>query len=156
VGGVGLSVIPGNEEAEQGRVTDDDRGAPAQLRQDASDSHWAVRNLAVGPISIDFDLFVATANGHVLRLTRLEFDILVHLVRNQNRVVSQKELMQEVVRGTFDAESSLIRVHVAHLRRKLGALASTIETVRGRGIRFAHDTVQDPIRPALSEKLAKP
>jgi DNA-binding response OmpR family regulator len=89
-----------------------------------------------GAICMDFERFAAHANGRVLTLTRLEFDLLAYLMRHAHRVVSQEELVQRVIHGVYRAESSLIRVHVAHLRRKLGLQAGVIETVRGRGLRF--------------------
>jgi DNA-binding response OmpR family regulator len=69
-------------------------------------------------------------------LTRLEFDILAYLMEHADRVVSHEELVREVIGGVYHRESSLIRVHVAHLRRKLGPSATALETVRGRGLRF--------------------
>jgi len=96
----------------------------------------AERRLEVGPIILSLDRFTAQANGRALRLTRLEFDILAYLMRHVDRVVSQQEL-QRVVRGNFGIESSVIRVHVSHLRRKLGDCAAIIATIWGRGFRFS-------------------
>lgn len=91
--------------------------------------------LCMGPVSIDCDNFSASVNGRSLSLTRLEFDILAYLIRNPVRVISKEELLRRVVRTFVSAESSLIRVHISHLRRKLGPQANIIETVRGRGFR---------------------
>jgi two-component system OmpR family response regulator len=85
---------------------------------------------------VDLRGFAVFAGGLPLALTRLEFDLLVYLMRNADRVVCHEELVQQVIQGIYRKESSLIRVHVAHLRRKLGTAGTSVVTVRGRGFLF--------------------
>jgi two-component system OmpR family response regulator len=92
--------------------------------------------LELGPIRVDLQAFTVIHNFIPLALTRIEFDILVHLMRNAHRVVSHQELVSRVTGGVYSAESSLVRVHISRLRRKLGAHADLIGTVRARGFRF--------------------
>src|SRR5262249_44173522 len=92
--------------------------------------------LRLGSICLDLGLFTAQAKGRELPLTRLEFDLLAYMMQHAGRVVSQEELAARVLRSAYSAESSLVRVHVSHLRRKLGTSGQMIETVRGRGFRF--------------------
>jgi len=111
----------------------------------STDVHWStlppreldVATLSLGPISLNFRLFLAYAGERLLELTRLEFDILAHLMRNESRVVSQQELVREVTGGVYSASSSVIRVHISRLRTKLGEHANVIRTIRSRGFRFA-------------------
>jgi DNA-binding response OmpR family regulator len=90
----------------------------------------------VSPVTLNCAKFHAYADGHLLPLTRLEFDILAYLMRHSPRVISQQELMHQVVHGVLKSDSSVLRVHVSHLRRKLGQHARTIATVRGRGFQY--------------------
>lgn len=99
------------------------------------------RQLVLGPVRLNLDRFSAHANGSELSLTRLEFDLLAYLMRNACRVVAQEEIVRQVVRGVYRGESSLVRVHVAHLRRKLGRVAFVIQTVRGRGFLFRGEVI---------------
>lgn len=69
-------------------------------------------------------------------LTRLEFDLLDSLVQNAGKVVPYRELVERVLGSVFVPESTALRVHVAHLRRKLRDAAGAIVTVRGRGLLF--------------------
>jgi DNA-binding response OmpR family regulator len=87
-------------------------------------------------VAIDLTCFKVYADGLSLALTRLEFDLLVYLFRNSHRVVPASELVTQVIRSAHSPGSSLIRVHISHLRRKLGCAANIIETVRGRGLRI--------------------
>jgi DNA-binding winged helix-turn-helix (wHTH) protein len=92
--------------------------------------------LRIGPIYLDLGRFTVQVNGKTVNLTRLEFDLLAYLMQHAHRVVSKDELVCQVIHGVYSAESSLIRVHISHLRRKLGMI-DAIETVRGRGLRFS-------------------
>jgi DNA-binding winged helix-turn-helix (wHTH) protein len=86
-------------------------------------------------LSINTQSFETFMDGLLVPLTRMQFDLLLYLVRHSDRVVSQQELIERVLGATYRADSSVIRVHIAHVRRKLGE-RDTIETVRGRGFRF--------------------
>jgi DNA-binding response OmpR family regulator len=96
----------------------------------------APATLDAGIIHVNLRTFDVSTNERPVPLTRLEFDLLVYLIRNAGRVVCPEELMQHVVRSAYRKESSLIRVHVTHLRKKLGPTAASIVTVRGRGFLF--------------------
>jgi len=96
----------------------------------------APRRIAFGPLEIDLSHFAAYCSARLLPLTRMEFDLLTYLVRHPDRVVSTEELAREVAHTCLRPESSLIRVHVSHLRRKLGHHARVIATVRGRGLQL--------------------
>ena len=52
-------------------------------------------------------------------------------------MVTRSELLSNVWSIQFDPESNVVEVHVSRLRDKLGDLDWMIETVRGRGYRFA-------------------
>jgi DNA-binding response OmpR family regulator len=90
--------------------------------------------LYAGPITLDLDRYAVHVYGHAVDLTRVEFNLLEFLVRHSDRVVSHADLLQRVLGRTGGDGGSLIRVHVAHLRRKLGAASVAIQTVRGRGL----------------------
>jgi DNA-binding response OmpR family regulator len=102
------------------------------------------RHLNAGPLVLDLGLFVARCGERVLPLTRIEFDLLAYLMRNRERVVSQRELLRELTGSERSAGTSAIRVHVSRLRAKLGGGAHWIQTVRSRGFRFDVAPEQQP------------
>ena len=66
------------------------------------------------------------------------FDLLVHLIRHRDRVLSREELLQEVWDGREVSDTTLSN-HVKSARKVLGdsgELQSTIQTIRGRGYQF--------------------
>ena len=108
----------------------------SNLPSEMAETHCIADYIGAGPIFLDLERYAAHADGRALPLTRLEFDILAYLMQHADRVVSQQELMQEVVRRVLTEHSCVIRVHVSHLRRKLGPYSAAITTVRARGFRF--------------------
>ncbi|WNV86370.1 winged helix-turn-helix domain-containing protein [Umezawaea sp. Da 62-37] len=74
--------------------------------------------------------------GVPVELTRLEFDLLLHLCRSPLRVQRRAELMTHVWGTTSDLGTRTIDVHVRRIRGKLGRDgAAFIGTVRGVGYR---------------------
>ena len=95
--------------------------------------------LTFGPISIDVSAQLAKLDGADLALTTFEFRVLEYLVRDRGRVVSKQELSDYLYPHDEDRDSNVLEVLVGRLRRKLdpqGTL-NPIETLRGRGYRFA-------------------
>lgn len=96
----------------------------------------AAEAIRFGSLSIDLDRFVIEIDGAPIKLTRVEFDMLETLARRVGRVVSYPELAQCVLRARLAGESTALRVHLSHLRRKLGPSGRAFVTVRGRGLLF--------------------
>src|SRR5690349_12123667 len=94
----------------------------------------------VGELRVDIGERSASLAEQPLALTRKEFDLLAYLAARPGRVVSRRELLEEVWRQPSVGEDQTIDVHLYWLRRKLGESASApryLHTVRGVGFRFA-------------------
>ncbi len=95
--------------------------------------------LEVGDLHLDTQRRVASLAGTVLDLSRMEFDLLAHLMRRSPEVVSRRELLAEVWRQPHGGGDKTIDVHLSWLRRKLGESAGSpryLHTVRGVGIKL--------------------
>jgi two-component system KDP operon response regulator KdpE len=57
--------------------------------------------------------------GDEVRLTPTEWHMVEVLVRNQGKLVSQRQLLQEVWGPEYHDETAYLRVHMANVRRKL-------------------------------------
>jgi DNA-binding response OmpR family regulator len=112
-----------------------------------------VSAIRVGQLIVDRDRFAVTLAGQKLSVTRVEFDILEYLMQNANRVVSDAELSQHIIHSPHRPESSLLRVHMWRLRRKLGTASQALMTVRGRGHRFDEQRLTTDVQqgPAIVE-----
>jgi two-component system, OmpR family, response regulator RegX3 len=95
---------------------------------------------SAGEITIDSSARRAWQAGRELALTRKEFDLLARLLREPGHVVTREDLMNDVWDVNWFGSTKTLDVHMAALRRKLGATpdaSARIETVRGVGYRFA-------------------
>ncbi|MGE5290162.1 MAG: response regulator [Micromonosporaceae bacterium] len=82
---------------------------------------------------------VVRAGDGDVRLTPTEWQLLEVLVRHRGRLVSQRQLLQEVWGPAYETESNYLRVYVAQLRRKLEPEPSRpryLITESGMGYRF--------------------
>ncbi|MFJ6213248.1 response regulator [Streptomyces sp. NPDC092296] len=78
-------------------------------------------------------------DGADVRLTPTEWHLLEVLVRDRGRLVTQKQLLQEVWGPAYRTETNYLRVYLAQLRRKLEADPSRPRhfiTEPGMGYRF--------------------
>jgi DNA-binding response OmpR family regulator len=93
----------------------------------------------VGELRVDVGERSASLAEQPLALTRKEFDLLAYLAARPGRVVSRRELLEEVWRQPSVGEDQTIDVHLYWLRRKLGESAAKpryLRTVRGVGFRL--------------------
>jgi two-component system KDP operon response regulator KdpE len=96
--------------------------------------------IATGDFIIDLAVKQVTRDGgDTIRLTPTEWQILEILVRNTGKLVTQRQLLQEVWGPSYEAETNYLRVYVAQLRRKLEPEPSApkyLLTEPGMGYRF--------------------
>ena len=92
----------------------------------------------IGALEIDAARLVARDGDAETPLTRREVELLALLAEQRGRIVSRRTLLREVWRFEHAAhiETRTVDMHVAKLRKKLGAARDLIETVRGEGYRL--------------------
>jgi len=89
--------------------------------------------------SIDFGKLELRAKGSTVKLTLMEAELLRHLVRNVGRVVSRKEILEQVWGLHEDTDTRAIDNFIVRLRRYIEddpAKPEHLLTVRGVGYRF--------------------
>ncbi|MEU5097220.1 winged helix-turn-helix domain-containing protein [Streptomyces sp. NPDC020996] len=83
----------------------------------------------------------AAVDGRELDLTYLEFELLAHLVAHPNRVHTRDQLVTTVWGYGHVGDGRTVDVHIARLRRKLGAEhRQAIRTVRRVGYKYTPPT----------------
>lgn len=93
---------------------------------------------AAGGVRIDEDRRTAAVDDRQLDLTYLEFELLAHLVAHPHRVHSRDQLVTTVWGYGHVGDGRTVDVHIARLRRKLGAdHRGSIVTVRRVGYKYA-------------------
>ena len=89
-----------------------------------------------GRMSVDFEDMRVRAGGSDVKLTRKEFALLEHLIRNTGRVATRQQLLDNVWGYSYFGDTRTLDVHIRRLRQKIGECGSSIETVVGVGYRF--------------------
>ncbi|MFI6013874.1 winged helix-turn-helix domain-containing protein [Streptomyces sp. NPDC051243] len=89
-------------------------------------------------VRVDSVRRTAAVDGRELDLTYLEFELLAHLVAHPHRVHTRDQLVTTVWGYGHVGDGRTVDVHIARLRRKLGAEhRGTIQTVRRVGYKYA-------------------
>lgn len=95
--------------------------------------------LRVRGLEIDREARRVFVNGKEVTLANKEFDLLLFLLQNANRVFSKEELFERVWGMEAIGDASTVTVHIARIREKIEENPSKpqyITTVWGAGYRF--------------------
>jgi two-component system, OmpR family, KDP operon response regulator KdpE len=107
-------------------------------RRDTGDGAGPV--VRVGPVTIDVAARRVTRGAEEVHLTPIEFDLLRVLAVHRGKLVTHARLLREVWGPGYGDETHYLRVHVAHIRRKLErdpARPEIVLTDAGVGYRLA-------------------
>ena len=93
--------------------------------------------LTCGPIELVSSAHTVKAGGTPVSLTLKEFDLLHALMKNEGKVLSRRQLLEDVWDVSYVGETRTVDVHIQTLRQKLAAASSGADgcicTVRGVG-----------------------
>lgn len=93
----------------------------------------------IGALSVYPDRFEATLDGKELEFTPKEFELLVYLLDNKNRVLTRDQLLSAVWHYDFAGDTRIVDVHISHLRDQIeenSRKPKFIKTIRGLGYKF--------------------
>jgi len=98
----------------------------------------ASSRLFAGSIEMDLVQRTVTRHGRGVELLPQEFLLLEYLLRNADRAVTRKMLLENVWGIHFDPNTSVVESHISRLRARLNAAGESdaIQTVRGTGYRL--------------------
>jgi two-component system response regulator PhoP len=105
---------------------------------------WASSLLTAGPVELDISRQELKVDGDTVELTSFEYKIIEYLMVRAGQVVSKTELTERLYDQDFERDSNVIEVFIGRLRKKMDPTNSLkpIETLRGRGYRFALERKQ--------------
>jgi len=94
--------------------------------------------LEAAGIRLDLRTRRVQRDGHEIRLTSREFEVLAYLMRHPDQVLSREQILNAVWGFDFDPGTKVLEVYISYLRRKLceNGDADSIETVRNAGYRL--------------------
>lgn len=83
-------------------------------------------------IVINIESRTVECNGNQINLTTKEYELLLYLVKNKNKVLTRDYLIENIWGYDYDGENNVVDVYIRHLRSKLNR-GDYIQTVRGVG-----------------------
>jgi two-component system response regulator PhoP len=100
---------------------------------------WASSVMTAGPVVLDMGRQEVRVDDAPVELTSFEYKIIEYLMLRAGQVISKTELTERLYDQDFERDSNVIEVFIGRLRKKLDPANSLkpIETLRGRGYRFA-------------------
>jgi two-component system KDP operon response regulator KdpE len=111
----------------------------AALRRAQPPEPGASGTVRLGDLVVDLGASTVTGPDGDIRLTPTEWHLLMALLKRPGKLVSQRQLLQEVWGPAYSTEAHYLRVYMAQLRRKLEADPSRprhLVTESGMGYRF--------------------
>ena len=102
-------------------------------------SGWTKPVLQCGPITLDTTAQTVAVENAGVELTSYEYKVLEYLMLHAGELVSKSDLTEHIYQQDIDRDSNVLEVFIGRLRKKLDPenTIKPIETVRGRGYRFA-------------------
>ncbi|MBB1565150.1 DNA-binding response regulator [Candidatus Gracilibacteria bacterium] len=96
--------------------------------------------ITAGDITLDLSLKEVKRGEKIINLTPKEFMILEYLMKNKEKAIPKKEILEYIWGINNDIWSDVIRAHMLTLRKKLneGFDDDPIKTVRGIGFKFVN------------------
>ena len=92
--------------------------------------------LQAGDIIVDESLYEVTVGGLKVPFTPIEFKILAVMMKSIGRVLTRQSLLDYIQREEVTVTERTVDVHIHSIRKKIGAHADMIETIRGVGYRI--------------------
>lgn len=106
---------------------------------------WASSLMTAGPVTLDMSRQELSVGDEMIDLTSFEYKIIEYLMVRAGQVISKTELTERLYDQDFERDSNVIEVFIGRLRKKIDPdnTIKPIETLRGRGYRFALERSQD-------------
>lgn len=99
--------------------------------------------LTVADLEVDLYRRMVSRNGQAIRLTAREYDLLVYLLKNKDRVVSREVILAAVWEMDWDVETNVVDVYINYLRNKVDKPFDhkLIKTMIGMGYILTEETI---------------
>ncbi|MCP9820350.1 response regulator transcription factor [Synechococcus sp. Cruz-9H2] len=116
----------------------------ARLRRDGRSGGGSAEMLSLNGLLVNTASHEVSRDGQPIQLTVREYDLLLCLLRQPNRVHERNAILREVWGETFVGDDNLLDVYIRYLRKKVEAPGqpTLIQTVRGVGFMLKEGAVK--------------
>ena len=109
------------------------------LRRTDSREHHPAPAITIDDLTIDFSAHEVRREGHLVELTRAEFELLAFLARSPGQTWTRGQILDQVFGEAYEGYERSVDVHIKNLRRKIEADPKNpryLQTVFGVGYKF--------------------
>lgn len=105
------------------------------LRRSKGQANAASDILSIADLQVNTSSKVVSRSGQAIQLTATEYRLLEYLLKNQNKVLSRVQILENVWDIDFNMGTNVVDVYVNYLRKKIDGTvkARLIHTVFGMG-----------------------
>lgn len=91
--------------------------------------------LTTADLSVDLAKHLVSRSGQQIDLTKLEFDLLIYLLKNKGIVLTRNQMLETVWGFDYAGETNVVDVYINYLRNKIDKSFENklISTIRGVG-----------------------
>ncbi len=116
----------------------------ARLRRDGRSGGGSAEMLSLNGLLVNTASHEVSRDGQPIQLTVREYDLLLCLLRQPNRVQERNAILREVWGETFVGDDNLLDVYIRYLRKKVEVPGqpTLIQTVRGVGFMLKEGAVK--------------
>lgn len=93
--------------------------------------------VTIDGLEVNLETKQVTIDKNTVDLTKTEFEILVFLLKNENKIHSRAEILNKVWRNNEFVLERTVDVHIARLRKKIGSYGKLIVNKTGYGYSFS-------------------
>jgi len=93
------------------------------------------QTLVCGDLLINIDTNQVQRSGNAIQLSAKEFNLLIYLVENKDKIVTRSQILNTVWNTNLDTFTNVVDVYISYLRNKIDSISSDklIKTIKGRG-----------------------
>ena len=98
----------------------------------------STKSFKIGDFTIDKDNRTVLVDGYAVDFTKIEFEIFIYLVENQNKISSREQILNATSLD-FNTKNRTIDMHISNIRAKIGDDSKNpkyIKSVWGIGYKF--------------------
>lgn len=109
------------------------------LRINAILRRMTKENKKIGAFEINEDKMEISLDDYLLDFTKVEYEILLLLLKNSDKVLSRESIAQSVNSLNYDSKERVIDMHISNIRNKIGDTPKNpkyIKSVWGVGYKF--------------------
>ena len=89
------------------------------LKRQASSGTDLIKEMKYADLTINLERQEVTRKGHYIKLSPKEYNLLVYLMENREKVVNRVDIAEKVWNTHFDTGTNFIDVYINYLRKKI-------------------------------------